>query len=93
MNVLARILRLRSRPPCREVAEVLQSFLDGELPAEQAARVEAHLAHCARCGIDAQVYRDVTAALARLRQPADADAIARLHAFAHGLQQGDEPTD
>lgn len=87
MNPLS---RLRMPPDCREVAAVLQSFLDGELPAEQAGKVAAHVEHCDRCGIEADVYDRVKASLARLRIAPDADTMARLRTFAHDLPQMDE---
>jgi len=34
---------------CREVVELLSSYLDDELPASERARVDAHLATCAGC--------------------------------------------
>jgi anti-sigma factor RsiW len=34
---------------CAEVAERLWEYLDGELPAEEAAAVGRHLAGCAAC--------------------------------------------
>lgn len=77
--------RLRMPPDCREVAKVLQSFLDGELPPEQAGLVADHVEHCDRCGIDADVYRQVKDSLAQLRSPADRDVVGRLVAFADDL--------
>ncbi|MEZ4455715.1 MAG: zf-HC2 domain-containing protein [Gemmatimonadales bacterium] len=34
---------------CREVLADLSNYLDGELPAERAARIEAHVAGCDWC--------------------------------------------
>lgn len=80
------LLRRRRLPPdCREVADVLQAFLDGELGPSQTDLVASHLEHCARCGIDADVYRRVKRTLAALGRPSDEAALARLRAFADHL--------
>jgi len=34
---------------CKETARKLNAYVDGELPGEQAARIEAHLEACAHC--------------------------------------------
>lgn len=76
---------LRARPDCRQVAAVMQSYLDGEIGPDQAELVAAHLEHCERCGIEAEVYRDVKASLEQLRPPVDDAALNRLRTFATGL--------
>lgn len=70
------------RPECHRVRQVLQSYLDGELDASDAAMVAAHLEHCERCGIERSLYEQVKESLRRLHQPPDADAIDRLRRFA-----------
>ena len=85
MSLLDRI-RLRRLPPdCRRVASVLTAYLDDELPSPETDVVAAHLAECARCGIDEEVARRVKAQLAGLHRPVDADALDRLRGFADGL--------
>jgi anti-sigma factor (TIGR02949 family) len=76
---------LRTPPDCREVAKVLQSFLDGELPEDQTDKVAEHVEHCERCGIEADVYLQVKESLRDLRTPPDREAMQRLHAFAENL--------
>jgi len=34
---------------CQEVLRELEVYLDGEMPADEAARVEGHLAECSPC--------------------------------------------
>ena len=34
---------------CQEILRELEVYLDGEMPAEEAARVEGHLAECSPC--------------------------------------------
>ena len=104
--LLARLLR----PECYRVARVLQSYLDGEVDADTAGDVAAHLEHCRRCGLEAGTYRAIKAAIAVVpaggRHPGegvDADALARLRAFAvsladdgppdHGTQHAGTPAD
>jgi len=76
---------LRMPPDCREVAKVLQSFLDGELAENQTDKVAEHVEHCERCGIEADVYMQVKESLRDLRTPPDRDVMQRLHAFADEL--------
>lgn len=80
---------MRRPPDCRQVARVLQAYLDGELPEDAHEVVSAHLRHCERCGIDARVHRDVKRSLQGLATRPDPRAIARLRAYAAELQQGE----
>ena len=77
--------RLFQPPDCREVQQVLQSYLDGELPEAEHHKVAAHLEHCDRCGIDADVYRRVKRSLGELRHDPDPAALDRLRSFAEDL--------
>jgi hypothetical protein len=80
------MMRLRRRAPrsvsaepdCHEVATVLQSYLDGELPAQDAGRVAEHLEHCQRCDIEATTVRKVIDAIQRQRPELDPGTYARL---------------
>lgn len=57
---------------CRQVARVLQRYLDGEVDAETAHRVSAHLERCEDCGLEAEAYRAILDTLAaRRRLPPD----------------------
>jgi len=84
------LLRRRRMPPdCRQVAEVLQSYLDGELPESRSHEVAQHLEHCERCGIEEHVYRRVKESLSQLAVAPDPEALQRLRAAADALT-GDE---
>lgn len=50
---------------CREVGRLLQSYLDGATDGPATARVAEHLEDCHRCGLEATVYREIKASLAR----------------------------
>lgn len=84
------------RPPapaeCREVARLLQSYLDREIDAHQAARVAQHLEVCRRCGLSAQAYQEIKAALARRTRYVDPGALERLTEFSERLASGDVTT-
>jgi anti-sigma factor RsiW len=77
--------RFRVPPDYCEVADVLQAFLDGELPPSRMHAVAEHLEHCERCGIEAEVYETVKRSLEQLAVPVDRLALRRLHAFAETL--------
>jgi predicted anti-sigma-YlaC factor YlaD len=86
------MLRL-SRSDCRQVAKVLQSYLDGETAAPTSNMVAEHLEVCRKCGLEASTYLAIKAAIAAHASeatPVDADAVARLRDFAEGLG---EPKD
>ena len=75
---------------CRQVAAVLQSFLDGETDEVTARRVAKHLEACRRCGLELQVFSRIKDAL-RQRRPQDPDAVARLGDFARRIAEN--PSD
>lgn len=83
--------RFRVPPDCREVADTLQAYLDGELPPAKIDLVREHLEHCDRCGIEAEVYLEVKRSLAQLASPPDAATVDRLRAFADDLTAEDSP--
>jgi len=77
---------------CRQVGRLVQGYLDGETDEETAAKVAAHLEDCKRCGLDAQTYREIKAALAR-NAPGDLDeSVGRLREFGESLT-GDQGAD
>jgi anti-sigma factor RsiW len=43
---------------CREVVELVTAYLEGDLPATEAARVEAHVADCDGCETVVAEMRD-----------------------------------
>lgn len=81
------------RPDCRRVQALMDAWLDGELPVDQAHRVAAHLADCDRCGVEAAKARRVKESLAalapELRPPADPAALDRLRRYAEDLASRD----
>jgi anti-sigma factor RsiW len=88
--------RLRRRR-CRQVALVLQSYLDGEVDAGTAGRVHDHLEECRRCGLEATTYRAIKDAIpmaaadsAQPAAPVDPDALHRLRTFADDLVTGEQ---
>jgi anti-sigma factor RsiW len=85
------VRRFMMPPDCREVAEVLQSYLDGELPESKTHLVAEHLEHCDRCGIEAEVYREVKRSLGQLATPPDRETVDRLRSFAEGLTPDETP--
>ncbi len=52
---------------CRRARKLVQSFLDGELPASNAERVAAHLDMCRDCGVEAETLDQVRQAISDLR--------------------------
>lgn len=70
---------------CHQVAEVLQTYVDGELDASTAMLVADHLEDCRRCGMEESAYRDMKARLARLAETADPTAVDRLKLFVDEL--------
>jgi len=74
---------------CREVVELLSSYLDGELPASLRARVEAHLAACDGCTMVVDELREtirLTGALTedRLTEAQEATLLAAFRGWAAG---------
>jgi anti-sigma factor RsiW len=63
---------------CHEVRRVLQAFLDGEIGAEAADLVAAHLESCTRCRFEADTLARVITELRRVRADLDPAAYARL---------------
>jgi len=53
-----------------QVAELLSAYIDGEVVADERARVEAHLAACAACAHDLATLRQTVALLGQLPQVA-----------------------
>lgn len=84
---MRRLSRRKIRRPmdCSQVAEVLQSYLDGEIDDVTAARIARHLEACRRCGMELLAYREIKQALASHRGRRDLEALGRLLAFSHQL--------
>ena len=73
---------------CKQVARVLQAYLNGDLDGFDAWRVTTHLEDCRRCGLEAATIRQIKRALAGRYQPAP-ETVARLRAFCDDLLQGE----
>lgn len=79
----------RRRPLlCPEVGRTLQSYLDGRVDEVWAARVERHLEHCRRCGLEASTYTELKAALGRREMALREETLERLRSFAAQLAAG-----
>ncbi len=70
---------------CAEVARHLQSYLDGHTEETQVRRIDKHLEHCRKCGLEARTYREIKATLSRRGATVDPAAAARLTAFGQSL--------
>ncbi len=78
---------------CREVARVLQSYLDGQVDDLTAQRVARHLEACRRCGLEARIYQEIKLSLSRRAPDIDTHSIARLRDFAARLTDGPSAAD
>jgi len=76
---------------CKQVARVLQAYLNSDLDGLDAWRVTAHLEDCRRCGLEFATIREIKRALAGRYEPAP-EAVARLRAFCEDLLQGELET-
>lgn len=74
---------------CKEVARVLQGYLDGEVAPTVARDVADHLDDCVDCNFEAHVYDEIKAALRRRARDVPEDSVARLVAFGHELLEAD----
>jgi len=92
MKKWARRRRAGREATCAEVAEVLQSYLDGQVDDLTAQRVQRHLEHCRRCGLEADTYEAIKDAVGRRAPQVGPDALERLRRFGQRLaEQG--PTE
>ncbi len=84
------MLQMLMNRRCRHVMRVLQSYLDGEVDAQTADLVAAHLEDCRRCGLEAATYEAIKVAIASGIEgglvPVDPAILDRLRAFAAGLE-------
>jgi hypothetical protein len=81
---------------CAQVMDLVQSYLDGELPdGPERDRLIAHLEMCRPCGLEAETYERIKASLAG---SVPAAAVARLEQFASTVPElaaraPDDPDD
>jgi Putative zinc-finger/Sigma-70, region 4 len=73
--------RLTAQDECHKIARLIQRYLDEEIDDQQAARVARHLKVCRDCGLAADTFQTIKAALARRRLTIDNDAVKRLTEF------------
>lgn len=90
-------MRLLGRTPpggidCHQVGKLLQQYLDGHIDAGRAARIEAHLEDCRRCGMEADTYERIKTTLAAQRPHMAPESIDRLREFSRRLARGEDPT-
>lgn len=79
--------RLPSRR-CLHVRRVVQTYLDGELDERTASVVAEHLDECRRCGMEADAFQAITAAIARSAAKAEPAAVERLRRLGEELVRG-----
>jgi anti-sigma factor RsiW len=53
---------------CRELVELVTAWLDGDLPADDRARFDAHLADCPYCRVYLEQMRQTARLLGRLSE-------------------------
>jgi hypothetical protein len=74
---------------CPEVGRLLQRFLDDELADPVAVDALAdHLDACGGCGLEAETYRRIKAALAERRVDLPVESLERLRSFGERLAEG-----
>jgi len=94
MKILGRLIGTRRQLSCRQVGEVLQSYLDAELDDATAAKVAAHLEDCRRCGLEADIYESVKASLQRRPDILSGEPVLRLREFGERLaRDGPDPDE
>lgn len=84
------IRRTRQEMDCKAVARLVQAFLDGEVDDPRAVEIADHLDECLACGLEADAYRWLKAAVAGIARADDPRQLERVHAFAEALVSGDE---
>ncbi len=88
-----RASRRGNRPmECHEVAEVLQTYLDGLVDERSARRIEEHLEECRRCGLEIEAYERIKASLAGRRAELPSESVHRLREFGERLARGGDPS-
>jgi anti-sigma factor (TIGR02949 family) len=68
------------KPTCEEIGEKLAGFVDGEIAADAADEIAAHVSHCSNCGDREKTQRAVKAVLSNpaVRQSTPHDVRARI---------------
>jgi len=81
------------RMRCMATMRVLQTYIDGGLDDVAARRVVEHLEDCRRCGLEAEVYTEIKAALGGQDRSFDPRALERLRRFGEQLAHNDASAD
>lgn len=86
------MIRLRRRllgMRCTEVTEVLQPYIDHEVPPDTARLVTVHLRRCRVCLSEHAVYVDIKDALRRRgEEPVEPEVLHSLRQFCHEVVTG-----
>ncbi len=85
MITRSRFRRNRPTVSCREVGKVLQSYLDGDVEPDFAAKIADHIEACRDCGLEAETYQRIIDSLAGHRPTVDDAALDRLREFGESL--------
>ena len=74
---------------CVDIRKRLAAWVDGELPAETARKIEDHLAGCPTCGREARAHRQIVTALDALPVFSAPSGFSRrtMRAFRNGLER------
>ncbi len=83
------MFRRKGGARCIEVGRLIQTYLDGGLDAASAAKVSHHLDACRRCGLAAEDYRRLKAALTSAAMPVPDEPLQRLQRLASDLASGE----
>jgi anti-sigma factor RsiW len=83
------MFRRKGGARCIEIGRQIQTYLDSGLDPATAAKVSSHLDACRRCGLTADDYRRLKAALAETSAPMPAEPLQRLQALVADLAAGD----
>ena len=76
----------RSNAMCKKVADHLQEIVDHELPRGRALKhIEEHLDMCPPCAKEADAFRELKSAIARVSSDADEQCLTKLHELAQRL--------
>lgn len=70
---------------CRQLGPVLQAYLDGEIDESDIDAISEHLDACRDCGLEAETYEQLKAALSQQRPTVAEDTLDRLRAFSATL--------
>lgn len=77
-------------PSCRDVARVVQAYLDGECDNLTKEHVLVHLEACPPCAVETQVLEQIKRSMAEGRCcGADPDVVDRLRDYARHLSKED----